>query len=149
MQQSLGFRADSSISGPGEWLGHQGAGHITASDPSVEESTALCQDKLAWRLNPTLMDPHTLALTSGGQATQDRTTFPVGKWPRRNPPFSLIQLGYESGKVPLALFLSPPPHPNGPVAQEESRAIWSCPTSLLPVRSLRSTKPPGQSSASN
>lgn len=53
-----------------------------------------------------LMDPHKLGLS--GQATQDRTTFPVGKWPRRNPPFPLIQLGYESGKVPLALFLSPP-----------------------------------------
>lgn len=53
-----------------------------------------------------LMDPHKLGLS--GQVTQDRTTFPVGKWPRRNPPFPLIQLGYESGKVPLALFLSPP-----------------------------------------
>lgn len=51
--------------------------------PSVEESTALCQGKLAWQPEPNssmaLMDPHKQVLVTGGQATQDRTTFPVGK----------------------------------------------------------------------
>lgn len=98
--------------------------------PSVEEFTALCQGKLAWQPEPNSMapiDPHKLVLATGGQATQDRTTFPVGKLPRRDPPCPLIHLGYESGKVPLALFLFSPPCPNEPVAQGERRGHLKLP----------------------
>lgn len=53
-------------------------------------------------------------LAPGAQTVQDRPTFPVGTQPRWNPPFFLLfRLRYESGKVPLTFFLSPPPQTTG------------------------------------
>lgn len=58
--------------------------------------------------------PRGQVLAPGGQAVQDRPTFPAGTQPRWNPPFFLLfQLGCESRKVPLTFFLSPPPQATG------------------------------------
>lgn len=61
---------------------------------------------ILWHFRP----PRGLLLAPGGQAIQDRPTFPAGTLPRRNLPFFLLsQLGCESGKIPLTFFLSPSP----------------------------------------